>query len=470
MSSRNTVFVDREVELSALRRAWGEKGFKLLIIYGRRRVGKTRLLREFCSANDVNCVFYVAVPQPENVARDELIEVIRKSLGLNVTGRDVVEVIEEFSRVLKSRGIRAVLVLDEFQYLAASSTSLVGRLQRSIDESLRRDGSLMLVLCGSAVSFMESEVLGYKSPLYGRRYASLRLRPLNPVRVAGFYPGWSFREVLEAYGVLGGTPAYHEFFDPGEDLMSNVARNLLVPGSYLVDEAMNLLRQEVREPRTYFTVLSGIAGGVLSPSKLAVLAGVDSRTIGKYVGVLEGLDIVRKVSPIGRRKPVQVRFADNYFRFWFTFIKPHQGLIEAGLGDEVLEIIKDRWGQYMGSVLEDAVLEIIPELRKVGVIKVTPARYGRWWHKGEEIDLVVVGEREAQFIEVKWGSLTAKDARRVLDNLRVKAGMTGLKVRRAHYTLITGEVRGEPSLERDESIYDLSELGRLVGVSDGEKR
>ena len=470
MSSRDAVFVDREGELGVLRRLWGEGGFKLVIVYGRRRVGKTRLLREFCLSSGVECVFYASVPQPEEVARDELIEAIRRSLGLRVTGRDVAEVIETLSRLLRSLGRRAALVLDEFQYMALSSPGLVGRLQRLIDEALSDDGSLMLVLCGSAVSFMEAELLGYKSPLYGRRSASIRLRPLNPVKVAGFYPGWPFKEVLEAYGVLGGTPAYHRLFNPREDLRSNILKNILTQGSYLLDEAFNLLRQEVREPRTYFTILSGVAAGVMSPAKLAALAGIDSRTVGKYVSLLEGLDILRRVAPLGRRKPVQVRFADNYFRFWFTFVKPYQGLIEGGLGEDVLKIIESRWGEYMGSVFEDAVAEMVPELRRAGVIKVLPLKYGRWWHKGEEIDLVIAGEGEAQFIEVKWASLTARDVRRALDGLRAKAVKTGVMFRRPHYTLIAREVRGEASLERGEEVYDLSDLSKLLKVGRPAKR
>jgi len=464
MSSQDTVFVDREEELEVLRRYWSEGGFKLLIVYGRRRVGKTRLLKEFCSSNDVECVFYVSVPQPEEVTRDELIEVISKSLRVRVTGRDVVEVIEGTSRILRRLGRRAALVLDEFQYIATTSPGLMGRLQRSVDEVLSRDSSLMLILCGSAVSFMEAELLGYKSPLYGRRSASMRLKPLSPVKVAGFYPGWSFKEVMEAYGVLGGTPAYHRFFNPREDLRGNIVKNILTPGSYFIDEAFNLLRQEVREPRTYFTILSGVAAGILSPAKLAVMAGVDSRSMSKYVSLLEDLDIVRRVTPLGRRKPVQVRFADNYFRFWFSFVKPYQGLIEAGLGEEVLKVIDTGWSQYMGSVFEDAVMEMVPELRRAGVIKVIPAKYGRWWRKGDEIDLIAVGEGEAQFVEVKWGSLTARDVRRVLDNLRMKSMKTGITFRRAHYTLIASEVRGEAGLESDESVYDLSDLGKLFNI------
>ncbi len=464
MSSRDTVFVDREAELSALERLWSREGFGVFILYGRRRVGKTRLLKEFCKRGGKKCVFYTCVPGPEELARDELIATIRMSLGVEARGRDFVEVLESFSRELRLSGERAVLVLDEFQYLASSVEGLVERLQRSIDQVLSGDGSLLLVLCGSAVSFMESEVLGYRSPLYGRRTGSLKLRPLRPFQVAGFYPGWSLRGIIEAYGVLGGTPAYHRFFDPRKDLWENIEENILTPGTYLYDEAINLLRQEVREPRTYFSILSGIASGRTSQAELASLARVDSRTIGKYLELLEGLDIVRRIAPAGRKKPVQVRFADNYFRFWFTYVKPHQGVLEASLVDEVLGTIKSTWHQYMGTVLEDVVLESVPELRRAGIVKPRPERYGKWWRGGDEIDLVVWDGESAQFIEVKWGTLTPREATRILEKLREKSKKTGITARKEYYTLIAGKLEGQPGLEHGEEAVDLDELGKLLGI------
>ncbi len=174
----------------------------------------------------------------------------------------------------------------------------------------------------------------------------------------------------------------------------------------------------MREPRTYFSILSGIASGRTSQAELAGLAHVDSRTIGKYLDLLEGLDILRRIAPVGRRKPVQVGFADNYFRFWFTHVKPHQGILEAGLVNEVLGTIKSTWHQYMGMVLEDVVLKSVPELRRAGIVKPRPERYGRWWRGGDEIDLVVWDGGSAQFIEVKWCTLTPREAARILEKLR----------------------------------------------------
>ena len=465
MSSHDTLFVDREAELSALERLWSQGGFGMFILYGRRRVGKTRLLREFCKQDGKKCVFYTCVPGPEELARDEFIDTIRVTLGIETRGRDFVEVLESLSKELRLSGERAVVVLDEFQYLASSAEGLVERLQRSIDQVLGSDGSLLLVLCGSAVSFMESEVLGYRSPLYGRRAGSLKLRPLRPFQVAGFYPGWSLRRVVEAYGVLGGTPAYHRFFDPRKDLWENVRESILTPGTYLYDEAVNLLRQEVREPRTYFSILSGVASGRTSQAELAGLARVDSRTIGKYLELLEGLDIVRRIAPAGRKKPVQVRFADNYFRFWFTYVKPHQGILEAGLIDEVLETIKSSWQHYMGMVLEDVILESIAELRRAGIVKPRPEKYGRWWRSGDEIDLVVWNGESAQFVEVKWGTLAPREAERILEKLREKSKKTGVAARREYYTLIAGKLEGQPYLEHGEEAVDLDDLGKLLGIT-----
>jgi len=464
MSSLDAVFVDRESELSVLERQWARGGFGLFILYGRRRVGKTRLLREFCGRIGGRCVFYTCVPGSEEIARDELIESIRASLGVEVRGRDVVEVVEELSRMLRVSGGRAVLILDEFQYLASSSRGLAGRLQRSIDNALSRDGSLLLILCGSAVSFMESEVLGYRSPLYGRRTGSMKLAPLKPLQTAGFYKGWSLRGILQAYGVLGGTPAYHRLFDPSKGLWRNVEERILTPGEYLYDEAFNLLRQEVREPRVYFTILSGLALGKTRQAELAGMARVDSRSLGKYISVLEDLDIVRRIAPVGRRRPVELRFADNYFRFWFTHVKPYLGLLEAGLREEVLSAVRSTWSSYMGIVLEDALRDSVVELRRAGIIKPKPVRSGRWWYKGEEIDLVVWDGEAAQFVEVKWGVVSARDAERMLSRLREKSRRTGVTARREYYTLIVGGLKGEPSLEEGKEILDLDEVGGRLGI------
>ncbi|MHA1616255.1 MAG: AAA family ATPase [Candidatus Njordarchaeales archaeon] len=165
----------------------------------------------------------------------------------------------------------------------------------------------MLILCGSAVSFFEKKLLGYKSPLFGRREASLKMKPMNFLEIRGFFPRYTFTELLTIYGVVGGIPAYLEKLSAEKSVDENI-KTVITPGTYLYDEALNILRQEVREPRTYFTILSMIAEGRTSPSELASAARIDVRSITKYIELLEELDILRRIRPLGFRKPVKVMF------------------------------------------------------------------------------------------------------------------------------------------------------------------
>ncbi len=451
MSSLDTSFINRERELGFLERIWSRQGFQLLILYGRRRIGKTRLLREFCRGKP--CIFYTCVESSPEVLRDEFIEVVRRRLGLSVYGRDFVEALVDL--VGKYRG-RLVIVLDEFQYLARSIRGLTSILQRAIDEYFINT-DLMLVLCGSSISFMERKVLGYQSPLYGRRTNSLHLKQLNPLDIHGFYPEWSLKEVFMAYGVLGGTPAYHKLFDERKSLWDNVYEKILCPGEYLYDEAVNLLRQELRDPHTYLSILSCIAHGYTRVSEIASKIHVDQRSMSKYIRVLEELEIVKRYTPIGRKKPVHIRFRDNYFRFWFTYVKPFQGLLELGEIDHVLEHIRGTWSLYMGHVFRDIVEEIAVFMYRNGLLKTKPLNIGRWWYKDLEIDLIVYDDESISYVEVKWSKLDRYSIRRILNKLREKSRRLGITRRREYYVVVSME-KEESVLEENEYSIDISDL------------
>jgi Predicted ATPase (AAA+ superfamily) len=194
------------------------------------------------------------------------------------------------------------------------------------------------VLCGSAVSFFEKELLAYRSPLFGRRTLSLKLAPLGFPEVRHYLAGYTAEEAVTAYGVVGGTPAHLRLLDPSRSVTENL-RALLKLGSYFYEEAPNLLRQELREPRTYMGILAALAGGERRPSQLASAAGIDARTLPKYLSVLEELDIVVRVPKLGGRG-AKLDFRDNYFRFWFTFPYRLRHLIEAGFTEEAVEHVE----------------------------------------------------------------------------------------------------------------------------------
>ncbi len=428
-------FIDREVELSVLIREYGRRGFSLVTVYGRRRVGKTRLLREFLSK--VGGVYYVTAELSYPLLAREFARAVADYLGRLPRSEDVVDVLVEIAE----GGGRPVVVIDEFQYLVAADPSLPSRLQRAIDTNLSNT-DLMLVLSGSAVSFFEAELLGYKAPLHGRMTANIRLRPMRFLEALGFLEKMPPDEAVRTYSVLGGTPAYLGVAY-GKEGLAEVLEEMLLPGSVLVEEAESLLRQELREPRRYMAILRSVAEGRVSPYEAASMAGIDARSVHRYLEVLEGLDIIVVRKPLGFRRGARVFFRDHYFRFWFRYVQPMRHLIELGHARDAIKHILQTIDSHTSTTFESVVEESLPELFKLGAVPTRPLQHGPWWHRGEEIDLVIREPgQSATFIEVKWADITIAEARKEAARLAEKAKRTGLQERLNHYVVIARKVEG----------------------------
>lgn len=438
-------FVNRSAELSILEREWMRKGLSLVIVYGRRRVGKTRLLKEF--AADKPHLYYVAIESSAGIQAREISKAARDQLGIPIT-----ELSDLITFLPRAVGERIVIVLDEFQYLVEADPSLPSNLQRAID--LNPESDVLLILAGSSISFFEKELLGYRSPLFGRRSASIRLKPLKVFQIREFLPSYDIADLVRAYGIVGGTPAYLEKLDPSIDLWENVSR-ILTPGSYLYDEALNLLRQEVREPRVYFSILASLAGGRDRPSQVASEAGIDPRNLDNYLRLLEELDIVRKERPLGYRRPVKLAVVDNYFSFHFRYVYRMRHLLEMGLVEEALNKVREDFPSYMGRVFENVVEELVPLMYEAKLLPTRPVQVGRWWRKGEEIDLVVRDPGvSTTFIEVKWSGVGEMEARKLVGDLRRKAALSGIISGEEHYMIVCREGSGD-------GVIDLSKLEPL---------
>ncbi len=446
------LLVDRVEELRLLEAEYGRRGFSLVVVYGRRRLGKTYLLRWFCRSRP--CVYYVAAELPYEQLAAEFSAEVSRATGLPIRG-DVVEVLEALCRLW--RGERLVVVLDEFQYMVEADPSLPSRLQRSIDTRLGECG-MMLVLCGSAVSFFERRLLGYRAPLYGRRTAEIRLRPLSLEGVWGFNPSLSLEDATLLYMVAGGTPAYLAAV-PGRPDHRSFIRLALTPGSPLYEEPLWLLKEETREPRTYLALLRAVAEGRVSPSEAAQAAGIDPRSVTRYVELLEELWIVERVRPLGRRKPVQLRFRDNYFRFWFTFVLPLRHVAELRGPEEAARLAEEGLAAYAGRVFSESVVaELALRMTASGVVPVKPVEHGPWWRGDAEIDYVVREPGNATaFFEAKWSELDTREARRVLASLEEKAARSGLASHTNYYVLIARRLE-EPIVEEGRLAVDLKWL------------
>ena len=454
MSEYNTKdFIDRERELELLEEAWGRDAFTLVVVYGRRRVGKTRLLLEFARGKPL--LYYSAIEAPLEELKEDFARAVRAQLGVPASG-DPVELLEW----LASTGQRVLVVLDEIQYMVDADPSLPSRLQRSVDTKL--SGSrVFLVLCGSAVSFFEKELLAYRSPLFGRGALSLRLAPLGFPEARRYLAGYTAEDAVVAYGVVGGTPAYLRLLDPSRSVLDNL-RLLLRPGSHFYEEAPNLLRQELREPRAYTGILAALASGERRPSRVASAAGLDARTLPKYISVLEELDIVVRVPRLGGRG-VKLDFRDNYFRFWFTFPYRLRHLIEAGLAEDAVEHVAGELPRYMGPVYEALVREALPHLYKARLIPVRPVEVGAWWSGKAEVDVVARDPgRATAFIEVKWREVTAEEALEILRELEAKASESGLLSPENYYILAAKSAEAPSSLPRHYRLLQLADIDATV--------
>jgi AAA+ ATPase superfamily predicted ATPase len=334
-------FIGRTGELRVLDELAVSGRPELFVLYGRRRVGKTELLQQLCARH--RSVYFLAAQVRD---RDNL-AAFQKALQETLADQHLHEIqFNDWGAALnyaaeRAGGERLIVVLDEFPYLCEANTGLPSILQRFWDQRGKRS-SLMLVLCGSQVSFMEQEVLAERSPLFGRRTAQRRLEPLRPSEALAFFPSWSSEDALLAYGILGGMPAYLRRFQEDLSLDENLMREVLRPEGYLFDEVQFLLRAELQNPATYNSILGAIARGAERVGDIALAVGVDSPTANKYLHVLRELGIVAREIPLTDPDPLRsrrgtYRVADRFLAFHFRHVQPHLSLIEAGRGARVLE-------------------------------------------------------------------------------------------------------------------------------------
>jgi AAA+ ATPase superfamily predicted ATPase len=355
-------FLGRARELAVLEEFARSDRAELFVLYGRRRVGKTELLQRLCE--DRRAVYFLAaqVRDKDNLFafKNALQEGLPDPLIENVQFTDWSAALNYAAE--RTGDERIVIVLDEFPYLCEANKGLPSMIQRFWD-TRGKNSMLMLVLCGSQVSFMEKEVLAERSPLFGRRTGQRRLEPFEPSDSLAFFPRWSMEDALLAYGILGGMPAYLRRFDDRRTLDENVSKEMLRPEGYLFDEVQFLLRTELQNPTTYNSILAAVARGSERVGDIAISVGVDSPTANKYLHVLRELRIVEREIPLTDPDPLRsrkgkYRIADRFLAFHFRHIQSHLSLIEAGRGHRVLEeFIQPDYARLRSEALQDLLLE-----------------------------------------------------------------------------------------------------------------
>lgn len=402
------MFIGRARELSELERLYRSDHFEMPVIYGRRRTGKTRLITTFIAGKRA---IYVQARRSNAAANLRLLS--QAILGF-ATGTSTGS-FSSFDEALDAlaalaRDERLVFVIDEFPYLAQSFPEISSLLQEKIDHAFKNESKMMLILCGSSLSFMEEQVLGYESPLYGRRTAQFKILPL-PYREARTF--WAETDPVDAatyYGITGGIPAYLELIDPTISVRKNIERLFLTPSGFLFEEPTNLLLQECRNPDQYDAIIQAIAAGRSRLSEIASLTGIPESNTRTYLVKLQTLGIVKRELPFGvaSSKRAIYALADHMFRFWYRIVPSNLALIQNGMANQAYARIEDLVPTHMGAVFEEICLQYLYNRARAGDLGIVPAKAGRWWgtdprtRTQEEIDIIASDGDAALFAECKW--------------------------------------------------------------------
>ena len=413
------MFLCREKELSILNEHYQKRGLECVVIYGRRRMGKTALINEF--VKDKPTIYFPAL----NTNAKGNLAAFSKTVHLYMhpdvaespVYRSFDDVFSEITRIARSSE-RVILVIDELPYLAKSDDSIPSRLQHLLDHEWAETG-LFLILCGSSMSFMEKEILSEKGPLFGRSTALLEIEPLSYLETARFHPELSSHENALIYGITGGVPHYINKLDVRGSIKEALLENLFNPSSYLFEEPENLLKQELRELPIYNAILTVIANGATRQFDIGDKAGIERNVCSKYLQVLCELGIIHKAEPIVNQFSGQMiyrktvyRITNHFLRFWYSFVPRNMLAITSGTIERTYETAVESYlSAYMGLIFEDICRQYLilhPERLPFPI-----ADIGAWWGrqpgrhkegpKEVKVDIVAVGakennEHERQFI------------------------------------------------------------------------
>jgi hypothetical protein len=398
-------FINRELELEFLNEKWEKNEAQLIIIYGKRRVGKTEISIQF--AKDKPHIYFLCERIAERSQLKKFTEGVREYFKDEFLPQDGFADWETAFKYIAKRKKKMAIIIDEFPYLVETNRGVPSIFQKAWDLHIK-NSKAYIILLGSSISMMEETALFYKAPLYGRRTGQFLIKPFRFRDVMKAFPGKSFDQILSIYSTVGGTPHYlNKFYR--RKYLDVIKEEILKKGQPLYEEVEFLLREELKEPRNYFVILEALSLGKHKLSEIINETGFDKGTTSRYISILNSLQITRKEIPITEKIPEKSRkgiyeIDDNFFNFWFRFVFRNRSLLEENKINDVLSKIKEvlptlqskNYERISGEILSDAILK--------KEIPLTFEMSGRWWDKNDEIDLVAVNSKtnEILFGEVKW--------------------------------------------------------------------
>ena len=402
--------IGRREEINHLETLYKSNSFEYLVMYGRRRVGKTTILQEF--SKKYNTIFYPA--QAKNDALN--LEDFSKMVQIYFDGMFISSFMswkDAFEYIEKKADKRTAIIIDEFPFLADENPTIKSVLQHTIDHLWKKNKNIFLILCGSSVSFMETDVMGNKSPLHDRQTSSLEILPFDYLDSSLFFENYTNEQKLISYGILGGIPRYLEAFDEYLSLEDNIANKILKNGSYLHEEPINLLKAELRETNVYNSILSAISNGRNRATDIADFIHEDRSKVSKYLITLQTMRLIEKKVPCGEskdsRKGIYV-ITDNFYKFWFRYEFTNNAYYEMlGVEAATKEIMEDI-SNFMGDAFEKICMEYLIRQAKAGRLDFVPYKMGKWWGNNpyikaqDDVDILLVDRTgiKALFVECKF--------------------------------------------------------------------
>jgi len=456
------IFIDREMELKILEERFKSEKAEFLVIYGRRRIGKTELVKKIVAQHDG--IILMGREESKKLQLQRFSRLLGEHFKDDFLKKQGFNNWDAFFEYVygKSKNRRLIIALDEFPYLVKEERALPSILQDYWDNKLRNT-KIFLIILGSSISMME-RLLGYKSPIYGRRTGQLKIQPFGFKDVARYIK--NIERAVELYSVFGGTPAYITEVDFSKDIVKNIKDRFLRMDSFVYQDVRFVLMEELEEPRYYFSILEAIATGNVALGDIINYTGLERSLVGKYLNVLIDLDLIRREIPItasSKTKKGTYSFKDNIFSFWFGFVYPYEDLLSFGRSKEVLAKISRDLNPYIGSKFEEIAKEFLRQ-----IIGDKFSKIDRWWYKDEEIDLIALNEdlKEIVFFECKWSTLNEKNAEKILADLERKAVLVRWHNarRKEYYGVIAKNIEGKEKLrEKSYLAFDLRDFEGVFG-------
>lgn len=394
-------FYNRKQEFQILNRWWEEKRSHLVIVYGKRRVGKTALCLEFAKKKPF--IYFLSDRLDINSLLLKLSKQVGEFFKDDVVTKYGIQDWEELFKYIANKKEKFVLIIDEFPYLVMAEPAIDSVFQKGWDLYLSKS-PVYLILCGSSIGMMEKHVLSYRAPLFGRRSGQILLKSFSFFELYNIFPKFSFENKLLMHSIVDGTITYLDYFIGSKNILKVVEENILTKGKFLYEEVEFLLKEELREPRYYFVILQSIANGKRKLSEIINDTGLDKSRAAVYLGTLQDLFIIEREVPITEKMPHKskkglYRICDNFFKFWFNYVFRFKSKIEEGKSDFIIKQIK--------ADLPVMLAENYEQFARTFIIKKIEQNYdgiGKWWDKNEEIDVVAIDtyEKNILFGEVKW--------------------------------------------------------------------